>query len=186
MNPTLEQSFADWAQVAAAAALIAGAIIAVVTIRTGRKLARQETVFRYLERHDSDSVTQLFTWAAGTLVLRDGETPDAGKERYRRLSDFQQDQIWRVLNFWEEISAIYLQHLFDESIFRQTLGPFLIESWLDTHWLVNHLRQTDEGVPDLTLWSCWERVAKRLLKARVAYTRRPDSDPGAAATPRRR
>lgn len=177
MSPPLDQSVADWAQLAAAVALCAGAIIAVVTVRTGRRVARQEAVFRYLERHDSDAVSQLLTWANGFIVLRNGETPLVGIVRYQRLSDYQQDQVWRVLNFWEEIGAIYLQGLFDDSIFRETLAPLLIESWMDTHWLVNHLRSPDGGAPDVSLWSCWQTVAERMVAAGVNYTHRPDSDP---------
>ena len=180
MSQPLDQVLANWAQVVAAAALCAGAIIAVVTVRTGRRAARQEAVFRYLERHDSESFSQLLTWANGILVLREGEHPLAGIVRYQRLSDYQQDQLWRVLNFWEEISAIYMEGLFEDAIFRETLAPLLIESWLDTHWLVNHLRCPDGTESDTSLWRCWQAVTARMIAAGVRYTPRPDSDPDGA------
>jgi hypothetical protein len=188
VGQTLEQSFANWAQVAAAAILLIGAVIVPVAIfRASRRVARQEAVFRYLERHDRDSFSQLLTWANGIVVLREGESADDGAARYGKLSDYQQDQLWRVLNFWEETAQVYVNGLFDESVFRGTLGPWLVESWLDNHWLIEHLRQTDEGGVDLTLWNTWESVYRRMLKAGVRYTHRPDSAPkGApAAEPRR-
>lgn len=178
VNQTLEQSFANWAQVAAAAILLIGAVIVpVVIFRVSRRVARQEAVFRYLERHDRDSFSQLLTWASGIVLLREGESPDDGAARYSKLSDYQQDQLWRVLNFWEETSQVYVNGLFDESVFRGTLGPWLVESWLDNHWLINHLRQTDEGGIDPSLWNTWETVHRRMLKAGVRYTHRPDPDP---------
>ncbi len=182
MSETLRQSFATWSQVASAAILLVGAVIVpVVIFRVSRRIARQEAVFRYLERHDRDSFSQLLTWANGIVLLRDGETIADGVARYHRLSDYQQDQLWRVLNFWEETSQVYVNGLFDEGVFRGTLGPWLVESWLDNHWLVNHLRRTDDGSLDLSLWSTWETVRRRMLKAGVRYTHRPDSDPGQPA-----
>jgi hypothetical protein len=183
----MEQSIANWAQVAAAVILLVGAVIVPVAIfRASRRVARQEAVFRYLERHDADSFSQLLTWANGIVVLREGETAADAWARYQKLSDYQQDQLWRILNFWEETSQVYVNGLFDESVFRGTLGPWLVESWLDYHWLVNRLRETDEGSADLTLWSTWEDVYRRMLKVEVRYTRRPDSEPDAAGAGRGR
>jgi hypothetical protein len=183
VSQALEQSFANWAQVAAAAILLVGAVIVpVVIFRASRRVARQEAVFRYLERHDRDSFSQLLTWANGIAVLRDGESPEDAAARYGKLSDYQQDQLWRVLNFWEETSQVYVNGLFDEGVFRGTLGPWLVESWLDNHWLINHLRQADDGGVDLSLWNTWETVCRRLLKAGVRYTHRPDSGAPTHAT----
>ena len=179
MSQATEQSIANWAQVAAALILLVGAVIVpLVIFRASRRVARQEAVFRYLERHDRDSFSQLLTWANGLVVLREGESTADGWARYEKLSDYQQDQLWRVLNFWEETAQVYVNGLFDESVFRGTLGPWLVESWLDNHWLINRLRQTDEGGTDLTLWSTWQTVYSRMVKAGVRYTKRPDSDPG--------
>ncbi len=178
MSPATEQSIANWAQVAAALILLVGAVIVpVVIFRASRRVARQEAVFRYLERHDRDSFSQLLTWANGIVVLRAGETAGDAWARYQKLSDYQQDQLWRVLNFWEETAQVYVNGLFDESVFRGTLGPWLVESWLDNHWLINRLRETDDGGVDLTLWSTWQTVARTMRKAGVRYTARPDSDP---------
>lgn len=179
MSQATEQSIANWAQVAAALILLVGAVIVpLVIFRASRRVARQEAVFRYLERHDRDSFSQLLTWANGIVVLREGESAADGWARYEKLSDYQQDQLWRVLNFWEETAQVYVNGLFDESVFRGTLGPWLVESWLDNHWLINRLRRTDEGGTDLTLWSTWQTVYSRMVKAGVRYTKRPDSDPG--------
>lgn len=184
MTPTLEQSFANWAQVAAAAILLIGAVIVPVVIyRSSRRVARQEAVIRYLERHDRDTFSQLLTWANGIVALREGESPDDGAARYSRLSDYQQDQLWRVLNFWEETSQVYVNGLFDEAVFRGTLGAWLVEAWLDNHWLINHLRRTDEGGVDLSLLNTWETVYKRMLKAGIPYTRRRDSVPDTEVAP---
>jgi hypothetical protein len=152
----------------------------VVIFRSSRRVARQEAVIRYLERHDRDTFSQLLTWANGIVALREGEGPNDGAVRYAKLSDYQQDQLWRVLNFWEEASQVYVNGLFDEAVFRGTLGAWLVEAWLDNHWLINHLRRTDEGGMDLSLLNTWENVYRRMLKVGIPYTHRPDSDPGGA------
>ena len=178
MSQATEQSIANWAQVAAALILLVGAVIVpLVIFRASRRVARQEAVFRYLERHDRDSFSQLLTWANGIVVLREGESIADAWARYQKLSDYQQDQLWRVLNFWEETAQVYVNGLFDEWVFRGTLGPWLVESWLDNHWLINRLRKTDEGGVDLTLWNTWQTVYGKMRKAGVRYTQRPDSDP---------
>jgi hypothetical protein len=52
MTEAADQIAANWAQVLAAISVAAGAVIAVVTIRSGRRISGQENTFRYLERQD--------------------------------------------------------------------------------------------------------------------------------------
>lgn len=178
MSPTLAQSFASWAQVAIAGAVLTGAVLIPLAIhQASRRTARQEAALRYLERHDRDSFAQLLSWARGVVTLRAGEGPDEGAERYRRLSDYQRDQLWRVLDFWEETSLVYINGLFDEGLFRGTLGPRLVEAWLENAWLIDHLRRTRDGGIDPRLFSTWERVCTRMLRARVRRRGRRDSGP---------
>lgn len=167
----LDQIIANWAAFAAAVGVFLGALIALVTIVTGRRASRREAVFRFLERQDTDRYAALFSWADGIIVIpaASGMTPALAFDRFEQLPPSQQDRIWGLFNFWEEVCMAYRQGLLDKWLFQEALAPLVIQAWQEARWLVDRLRVDPTGVYDPTLFVSWQKVYEK-LEPLVAYT----------------
>jgi hypothetical protein len=172
-----DQFWANLAQMGAALALISGAVIAFVTVTSAHKQKKEEAVYRYLERQGTESFTDLATWVRSIVQLRPGETKEDAMRRYEGLAPTEQNRIWRFLDFWEEVSNVYLQGLFDEKIFRQMFAAAIIGYFRIFHWLVKYSRIGSDGKVIPEIWDGWEAVKTKMLWARVPHKPRQDSDP---------
>ncbi len=167
---------ANIAQILSGVAIIAAAILALVTIVANRRSGRQQAVFSYLKR--LDDAAQTVVWAADLWLLRGVETAEDGKAKIRALTSADRGRLFGILNFYEELSAVYMNHLLDESLFREMLAPVLVGYWRQAHWLINYLRDPSaSGRPDMALWRCWEAVHEKMLREGVAHSKTKDSAP---------
>lgn len=167
---TGDQFAANIAAVVSACALVFAGVFAWFTIQNNRTDRVRDSTFRYLDRRDSLEVSGLASWASGIWVLQEGETRDDVVERYLALNEDDKARLYRALNFSEDLSSGYLHHQLDESVFRETFAPILIEDWLEAHALISWLREDDDGNVDRDLWASWETVARQMMRARVRYT----------------
>jgi hypothetical protein len=140
MTEAADQIAANWAQVLAAISVAAGAVIAVVTIRSGRRISRQENTFRYLERQDLAEFRASIASARLVWGLR-GRSPGVVTAAYDSLPYIQQVEVIRVLDMYDEICTIYQSGLFDESVFVTMFAPYVMAYWREAHCLISHLRK---------------------------------------------
>jgi hypothetical protein len=174
---TAPDPVADATQVISALALLAGVVTAVITILSGRRLARREMVYRYSERIGTAEFSALARAARQFYTLRLEETLPSARKRWDYLDTRAQDDMYRLFNFWEEVSNVYLAGLFDEAIFKESIAFQIIEEFDQAHWLIKYLRTDDHGGVDESLYSGWQELRHRLVREGVPYTVRTDSDP---------
>jgi hypothetical protein len=173
---SLDLIAANWALVASAVALLVGAFVAWRAIMSSRGVARQEAVFRYMERWQSPPLTRVFGWVREFWSLRDDRDARKGSESYDTLSLWRQEYVWVAFNFYEEVASAHARGLFDEQLFEENMAPILMQDWCEAHWLVNHLRKGDGDILDGSLWRYWQTVYLRGLAKGLEWTRTQDSD----------
>jgi hypothetical protein len=165
----VDQVAANWAQVASACALVAGALIAYFTIVSGRKTSRVEASFRYLDRQNGEPIAARIAAARLTWGVRPGEAKDAGVVRLKAL-DYAADVAFiSVLDFYEEVCSVYQQSLLDETIFRNQLAPCVLLYWREAYSVIEYLRTKQTGKPDMSQLDSWEGCYWKLIDANVLY-----------------
>lgn len=157
-------------QLAANIAIVFAAVLAFVTIVVARFDKIRESTLRQLDRRDSVEVSGLANWASRIWGLDEGETQEDVVARYLTLNDDDKANIYRALNFYEDLCDAYLNRQVTRSIFRKAFAPNVIEDWLEAHALIAWLRTDDEGNMDRGIWSSWEKVAHQMMRAGVRYT----------------
>jgi hypothetical protein len=182
---TVSQLFANWAAVFAASALVGGVIVAMVTIWGNHQDATAATTFRYLERQDEARFTRHIMAARKVWKLAPSEAKANGEARYTSLSYYQMWQLFRVLNFYEELCTLYHHHQFNKAVFDKELAPYVIVYWLEAHWLINLIRTSSTGERNWGMWEEWETATRHLIDSGVSYQPTVDSDPYSARPPRK-
>jgi hypothetical protein len=152
-------------------------VVAGVTIRSARQSSRRDATFRYLERQERESMYTLLRDASEIWKLAVGHSPDRGRARYEALDGEGKKKIYRAFNFYEEVCSVYRHGQLDDSVFRETLAPILVQDWRDAHWLVTWLRTGDDGKVDKGMWSAWQAVCCKMVREHIEYTATPDTDP---------
>jgi hypothetical protein len=166
----IDQVLANWATVVAPITILLGALVAIRAIRANRRVSRQETAFKYLQRQDSGEFVPVIMGARDVWLLRESQTMAQGKARYEALSYQEKVQIFRVFNFYEELSAFYGLGLLDKQVASEMLAPTVMLYWEEAFWLVDDIRGGYKG-----MFSCWEKLYNELREAGVAHQSPPDT-----------
>jgi len=155
---------------AQAALLFAAAVIAWIAIASNRKGARRQTVIGYFERYWSREFVYLTHVVLRDLGL-DPPATQAATEAQRlafrtTVSEHRQLQLYRLVNFFEELGTVYVAGQLDADLTLEMFGGHAVQVWEQLAWKVTEIR-TPGSERFLSKW---------LLLVEAARQPRPDPD----------
>lgn len=156
------QAVAAWASVGQGALLIVAAGIGLATLLANRRAAKRQTVLRYFERFWTPDFVELYSFTRREWRLPRNAAHsqvEARLKRYNSLASTERISITLVMNFFEELGAVYAFGLTDRDLLLEMLGQPAIIVWVDFDWLVADLRKRS-GSFVFDKWEMLQRDAR--------------------------